>query len=128
MLHDQTMLRSTPRNVEEKILERATELLKSKIDDVEDISVHPLDPSDISSGIANKLFPDELKEFLPPICNSTADTSKKVMSIAQDIISLSCRGKKKMPKNVSLGISVKNSLRSKEFITYLNNLGHYFVR
>ena len=46
------------------------------------------------------------------------------MSIAQYIISLSSRGKKKMPKNVSLGISLKNSLRSKEFIIYLNNLGH----
>ena len=29
-----------------------------------------------------------------------------------------------MPKQFGLGISLKNSLRSKEFITHLNNLGH----
>ena len=46
------------------------------------------------------------------------------MSIAQDIISLYSGGKKKMPKNVSLGISMKNCLCSKDFIKYLNNLGH----
>ena len=29
-----------------------------------------------------------------------------------------------MPKHVGFGISLKNCLISKEFITYLNNLGH----
>ena len=29
-----------------------------------------------------------------------------------------------MPKNIGLALSLKNSIRSKEFINYLNNLGH----
>ena len=29
-----------------------------------------------------------------------------------------------MPKQVGLGISMKSAIRSKEFIKYLNNLGH----
>ena len=29
-----------------------------------------------------------------------------------------------MPKNVALAMLLKNSVRSKEFITYLNKLGH----
>ena len=29
-----------------------------------------------------------------------------------------------MPKQVGLGISMKSAIRSKEFIKFLNNLGH----
>ena len=50
--------------------------------------------------------------------------SDKVQSIAQDIVSAASNGKKRMPKNVGLGVSLKNSLRSKEYITHLNQLGH----
>ena len=30
-----------------------------------------------------------------------------------------------MPKQVGLGISIKSAIRFKEFIKFLNNLGHY---
>ena len=46
------------------------------------------------------------------------------LSIAQNYIKLKSRARKRMLKDVGLGISLKNSLRSKEFITLLNNLGH----
>ena len=65
-----------------------------------------------------------MKSFLDKLCDNFGSKHGKVMSIAQDIISLNSNGKKRMPKNVGLGLSLKNSTRSKEFITYLNNLGH----
>ena len=37
---------------------------------------------------------------------------------------LHSNGKKIMPKNIELGLVLKRSVRSKELITFLNNLGH----
>ena len=47
-----------------------------------------------------------------------------MLSIAQDIISLYSNGKKRMPINIGLVLALKRSVRSKELITLLNNLGH----
>ena len=49
---------------------------------------------------------------------------KKVLSIPQDIIALQSNGRKTIPKQEELEISMKSAIRSKEFIKYLNNLGH----
>ena len=38
--------------------------------------------------------------------------------------SISVKQKKKLPRQLGLGIFIKSSIRSKEFIKYLNNLGH----
>ena len=124
LLNDQSLVTDTERTTEKQIILRAAELLINEIKDVEGISVHPLNPDDISQSTAENIVPDSLKEFLQSLCKVREVTNKKTMSIAQDIISLYSGGKKKMPKNVSLGISIKNCLRSREFIKYLNNLGH----
>ena len=47
-----------------------------------------------------------------------------MLSIAQDIISLYSNGKKRMPINIGLVLALKRSVRSKELITLLINLGH----
>ena len=107
-----------------KILERAADILVAEIQKVEGISIHPLDPEDISNAVVSKLVPSPLKEFLRCLCGNSNEKEKKISSVAQDIISLQSGGKKRMPKNVGLGLSLKNSVRSKEFITFLNNLGH----
>ena len=49
---------------------------------------------------------------------------KKVLSIPQDIIALQSNGRKTIPKQEELEISMKSAIRSKEFIKYLNNLCH----
>lgn len=124
MLHDQQLLKGGERNEEENILARAAEILRNKINEVKGIDIHPLNPSDITKEIIETMVPKELNMYLKLLCNVKDLYSTKISSIAQDIITLHSKGKKKMPKNVALGISLKNSLRSKEFITYLNNLGH----
>ena len=65
-------------------------------------------------------MPASLRELLLSIRGE----NRKIDSITQDIVTLCSDGKKRMPKHVGLAISLKNCLRSKEFITILNNLGH----
>ena len=108
-----------------KILELAADILKSEIDKAIGISIHPLNPDVITDDNINAMIPSLLQKFLVLLCNCKNERSNsKMWSIAQDIITLHSGGKKRMPKNVALGIAMKNTLRSKEFISYLNNLGH----
>ena len=71
-----------------------------------------------------ELIPETLKSFLNHICSNRNGNDKKVLSIAQDIIEFQSNRRKKMPKKVGLGISMKRPIRSKEFVKCLNNLGH----
>ena len=48
----------------------------------------------------------------------------KPLSIAQDIININWKGRKKMPRCTGLAVSLKSNVKSKEFITYLSKLGH----
>ena len=123
MLSDNQLIENSESNVI-KILERAAEILKREIKSVDGISIHPLDPADISEVKIDALVPEMFKHFLNILCIGSISKKKKMLSIAQDIISLNSSGKKRMPKNVGLGVSLKNSTRSKEFISYLNSLGH----
>ena len=111
---------------EDKLLNRAADILIRDIRNVEGISINPLDPADISIDVVKNIIPKKLNDFLSHIClaKRTKEKEKKVLSIAQDIVSLQSSGRKRMPKHVGLAVSLKNSLRSKEFIRYLNNLGH----
>ena len=56
--------------------------------------------------------------------NMKASTERKVLSIAQDIVFQFSGGRTKMPKNVGLGLAVRNLVHSKEIITMLNRNGH----
>lgn len=56
--------------------------------------------------------------------NKLQQSDRKFFGITQDILHISSGVKKNMPKNVTLTLSIKNSLQSKEFITVLNRLGH----
>lgn len=122
--NDKSLMLVTERTTKKKIVSRAAEILREDIQKVEGICVHPLNPKDISKTNAHNIVPESLEQFLQSICQIKEPRDNKTLSIAQDIISLHFRGKKKMPKNVSLAVSLKNCLRSKEFITCINNLGH----
>ena len=113
---------STPKSEgrNDRVIERVGQLVKQDIADIRGISIHPLDPEDINENKVDEIVPESLLHLLQSICGD----SRKVKSIAQDIVSAASNGKKRMPKHVGLGISLKNSLRSKEYITKLNNLGH----
>lgn len=59
--------------------------------------------------------------------NKLQQSDRKFFGISQDILHISSGVKKNMPKNVTLTLSIKNSLQSKELITVLNRLGHYIL-
>ena len=124
MLKNKEILIDEPRNAIKQVLITATDILKSEIENVEGIKIHPLNPEDMTSDSIENAIPEALKSFLNALCNGSVEKTTKIMSIAQDIISLNSGGRKRMPKNVALAISLKNSLTSKEFITYLNSLGY----
>ena len=122
MLHDTDLMNVT--DSDEKLLRRAAEILLKDIGKVEGIEINPLNPENISNTAVEELIPETLKSFLNHIRSNRDGNDKKVLSIAQDIIALQSNGRKKMPKQVGLGRSMKNAIRSKEFIKYLNSLSH----
>ena len=128
MLKGKDMIIENPDINEEKILQRAAVILLNEINEVETIPIHPLNPDDVCAEKVATVVPQKLKTFLDLVCNGCCrgftNKDRKVCSISQDIISVNSNGKKRMPKNIGLALSLKNSIRSKEFINYLNNLGH----
>ena len=108
---------------EDVILKKAIQILSRDIDSTEGISIKPLNPSDVSLDLARTVIPVKLQTFLRDLCQ-LEDSDIKPLSIAQDIIFIKSKGRKKMPKHTGLAISLKSSIRSKEFITCLNKLGH----
>lgn len=96
------------------MIERVAQIVKADISDVRGISIHPLDSEDIIDKKVNEIIPSSLLIFL----RKYVGIRTKIQSIAQDIASAASNGKKRMPKNVGVGVSLKNSLRSKEYITH----------
>ena len=121
LLKDQELIQNTETTIEQ-MLRQVTEQIMSDIDEVNGIDIHPLDPDDISLAKTKEIIPASLKQLLTLLCNRA--NQHKILSIAQNIIKLKSRARKQMAKHVGLGVSLKDSLRSKEFITLLNNLGH----
>ena len=101
-----------------KLFDRVAEIIKIDIRDCNGITIHPLDPNDISLKSIEDIGPASLRELLLSICGE----NRKIDSITQDIATLCADGKKRMPKHVGLAISLKNCLRSKEFITIFKQL------
>ena len=95
------------------LLDRVTEMSKNDISNVKRILTQPVNPMDTTDEKVIEIVPDSLKTFL-----------YKLLPILQKFIALAVIVRKRMPKQTGLGIFLKNSLRSKEFITHLNNLGH----
>ena len=104
---------------EDVILKKAAQILSREIDSAEGINIKPLDPSDISIDTAKWIVLLKLQQVLRDLWKFE-DCNMKLLSIAQDIIYIKSKGRKKMPKHRGLAVSLKNSVSSKEFIIYLN--------
>ena len=63
MLKDKDMIENPDVN-EEKILQRAAVILLNEINEVETISIHPLNPDDVSAEKVATVVPEKLKKFL----------------------------------------------------------------
>ena len=122
MLHDSEFINAT--DSKEKLLRRTAETLLKDIGKIESIEINALNPENISNTAVEELIPQTLKSFLNRIRSNTSGNDKNVSSIAQNITALQSNGRKKIPKQVELGTSLKSAIRPKELIKYLNNLGH----
>ena len=110
MLKNKELLEESPRITEQMILERAANILLRDIDNTEGIDLNPLNSECISEKKVASLLPTNLKMFLNLLCkNSEEKISIKTYAFAQDIINASSLGKKRMPKNVALAMSLKSS-------------------
>ena len=56
-------------------------------------------------------------------CPNDAD-ERKILSLAQDVIHCTSHGQKKLPKHISLAMSVRHLTGSKQIVTMLNSRGN----
>ena len=129
-LYDDSLVECDDNTMEEivkdekaKILRYAAKVMKQEIYKVNRIETLPLNPEDISLAAMERVVPEHLKHFLQCLCGASEHKLLKILSIAQSIIFVSSDAQKKMPKQVGLGVSLKASLRSREYITLLNKFG-----
>ena len=122
MLQDIELINVT--DSDEKLLRRAAEILLKDIGKVEGIEINLLNPENISNIVVEELIQQILKIFWITYVLTEMGNIKKVLSIPQDIIALQSNGRKTIPKQEELEISMKSAIRSKEFIKYWNNLCH----
>ena len=84
-------------------------------------------PSDLPD--ANDIMPDVLKQLLSYIIigkksPTTSRQQRLIISIAQDICRAGTNGTWKLPKHVSMCMSLRHLFRSEKLITLLNRMGH----
>ena len=111
------------KNEKAQILRHAAKVLKQETEKVNGIETLPLNPENISLAAMKKVVPEHLKHFLQCLCGASEHKLLTVVSIAHSIIAMSSDAHKKMPKQVGLSVSLKASLRSREYITLLNKFG-----
>ena len=104
-------------------LYHAALILKSEMNEVVGIQTQPLNPEDISFEKMKHLIPDYLSQFLKWSCSASLKDELKICSIAQSMIYVNSNGTKKTQKHVGIAMGMKNSSRSKEYITVLNRHG-----
>lgn len=129
-----------------QVLYHAAVILRSDMKDSVGIETLPLNVSDVSAEKAKEIVPARLQQFLrwlmqsqrsfegeqQPIedlsdwdeCGLKEAETRNVLAIGQDIVSCNSGGRKKMPKNVGLGLAIKTMVRGKEIIKMLNHHGH----
>ena len=100
----------------------ATAILQNDLRSVSSMETQPLNIVNISMEKTRELVPETLKSFLymlvqpekqfteqETFCQRHSETERKVLSIAQDIVSLTSGGRKKKPKNVGLSLAIKKN-------------------
>ena len=118
-----------------RILYLASQHLQGVIIDTPALSGWPPTANDIRDS-AQQLIPPQLFNFLAWITGSADvvefdnfvetgdDVRRKLLSVAQDIVYISTKGRKTMPKHVALGLTMRHMTGSSSIIGILNGLGH----
>ena len=119
-----------------RVLQHAADIIKAEIKDCKGICVKPIDMKDLTFSSCKSIIPDSLYQLLrciisndqvlevsPPECRNKAD-ERKIVMIAQDIVHCATHSHIKMPKHVSLAMSVRHLTGSKQLISMLSRMGH----
>ena len=101
----------------DRVLFYAGSVVKAETKNVTGINTAPLSPYDISLAKAKEIIPKCLISLLSWICGTSDYKEQKVLAVAPEIITVASGGKKMLPMHVGLAMSLKNNLRSKEYIT-----------
>ena len=121
-----------------RLLYRVAKLIKGDITDCQGIPIRPPNLHDLTLISARSLIPESLywilrwiisnpsseeDEFTSPRCNSKTD-EKRILMLAQDVVHCASHSRIKMPKHVSLAISLRHLTGSKQLVTMLSRMGH----
>lgn len=96
------------------------------------------DIGDINTESAQKVVPESLYIFLRLLCDCDSKCedfegtfegdeggeSKRILSIAQDIVCLASGGRKQTPKQLGLALTVHQATRSKDLVQLMHAAGH----
>ena len=74
--------------------------------------------------VASDLNLDSTRSITPPELFNIIAESRRILTIAQDIIYLASNRKKVMPKHVALGMAVRHLSGSAQLVGLLNGFGH----
>ena len=111
--------------------------IREEIRKSDGINLRPLDVKDICMETVHKIVPPSLylllrqiicpselnmRDDIPP-CKRMED-ERKVLAIAQDVIHSASNSRVKLPKQISLAMTVRHLTGSKVLITLLNRMGH----
>lgn len=113
--------------------------LRNEIKKCDGISLTPLNVNDVSLSSARRVISNSLYWMIRLIVTSDEtgledldslssckrkEDERRVLSIAQDIIHCSTNARAKMPKQISLAMTVHHLTVSKQLVTILNRMGH----
>ena len=119
-----------------KIIYKAAVIIRNNLSQCEGINDDPLSLEDFHMQKARALIPDNLYWLVRYVVSSeeyVADPSltclnvsheRKILMIRQDVVHAASNSRVKLPKHVSLGITIKHLTRLKQLITLLNRMGH----
>ena len=119
-----------------KIIYKAAVIIRNDLSQCEGIKIDPLSLKDLHMQKARALIPDNLywlvrymvssEEYAadPSLTCSNVSHERKIQMICQDVVHAASNSRVKLPKHVSLGITIKHLTRSKKLITLLNRMGH----
>ncbi|KAK3696845.1 hypothetical protein QZH41_003454 [Actinostola sp. cb2023] len=123
-----------------QLIYKVAKLIKSDISDCKGICIRPLDVNDLSLASSKAIIPKTLywllrwvittdefnseTEFLQAEpCQNISD-ERKILMAGQDVVHCASHSRVKLPKHVSLAVSVRHLTGSKQLITLLNRMGH----
>ncbi|XP_072180614.1 uncharacterized protein [Diadema setosum] len=134
---DQAKRKQEKAELEDEEMYNIAIYLKKEIEDIPTQTMQwPPDSTHLTLGTAEKIVPTKLYNFLSWMVGFNEDPEgdkfvtlpeeqhRRILSLSQDIIYLTSKGRKAMPKQTSLAMAVRHITGSAQLIGLLNGFGH----